>query len=215
MATELLFLFLENRRKPGVILALLTIVSKNILHYVENMGGGSSCTCNVRVCNYNKKGGYGLPPEGANINSSTQVNSLKDTLTNFMHPKNSPTDYFKTDVTATSAETVSQAALNDLRNTISRVTPIEGLTLDSFCINLTDSYNETTKSKTVQSKPSAEPFVSEGYTMIKPKSDCSAIICIIAAIIAFTFIGYFIYRYITCPCRKKHEKELREAELRR
>lgn len=176
------------------------------------MGGGSSCTCNVRVCNYNKKGGYGVTQEGVKIKPETQVTSLKETLGNFMHPKNSPMDYFKTDV---NAGTVSQNALNNLRNAISSVTPIDGLTLNSFCINLTDSYNKTTKPTSTPSKPSTEPFVLEGYTMIKPKSDCSAIICIIAAIIAFTFIGYLIYRYITCPCRKRHEKELREAELRR
>ena len=184
-------------------MALLTIVSKNILHYVENMGG-SSCTCNVRVCNYNKKNGYGVTQEGAKINTRTQVEYLKNTLSDFMNSSKSPSEYFKT------GGTVSQNALNSLRKSISMVTPIVGLALDSFCINLTDSYNKTTKPA-----KQPEPFVSEGYTMIKPKSDCSAIICIIAAIIAFTFIGYFIYRYITCPCRKQHEKELQEAELRR
>lgn len=173
--------------------------------------GGSSCTCNVRVCNYNKKDGYGVTQEGAKINARTQVNDLKNTLSNFMDYRKSPSDYLRTGV---NSGTVSQNALNNLRKSISMVTPIVGLALDSFCINLTDSYNKTTKPATTPSKQ-PEPFVSEGYTMIKPKSDCSAIICIIAAIIVFTFIGYFIYRYITCPCRKQHEKELQEAEQRR
>lgn len=191
-------------------MASLTIVSKNILHCIENMGGGpSSCTCNARVCNYHKKDGYGLPQEEAEISSTTQKNGLKETLNNFMDPKNSPTDYFKTEVNITPTETASYSALNKLRNNISSVTPIAGLTMDSFCVNVEDSYNKTS------TKPLAETFVSEGYTMIKPKPTCSAIIYIIAAIIVFTFIGYLVYRYITCPCRKRHERELQEAELRR
>lgn len=183
------------------------------------MGGGSSCTCNVRVCNYNKKGGYTVKQEGAKIDTSTQVNDLKTTLNKFMVDKDSQSEYFKTGVKATPNETVSQAALNKLRNTISSVTPIAGLTLNSFCVNLTDSYNEPSTTTTTQDTTESiakftalKPSTLEGYTMIKPKPTYSTIICVIAAVIMFTFIGYLIYRYINCPCRKRREKELQEAE---
>lgn len=171
------------------------------------MGSSGSCTCNARVCNYHKKGGYGFNTAGENIKKDTQLNGLKDTLSTFMDYVSSPTAYLKTGVQSASNKiTVSQEALNKLSNTIASVTPIEGLTMDAFCVNVADSYEKTT----------TEPFTLEGYTVIKPKQDiCSVIICIIIAVTLFAIGGYFIYRYITCPCRKQHEKELREAELRR
>lgn len=179
-------------------------------------GGSSSCTCNVRICNYHKKGGYGFNTEKEKINTKTQVEDLKNTLEDFMDPEDSPSSYLRTGVRApwSSDESASQSALNKLRNTIASVTPIEGLTMDAFCVNVTDSYKKTTPKPITQTPtPStSEPFALEGYTMIKPKPTCSAIICIITAIIVFTFIGYLVYRYINCPCRKRREKELREAE---
>ena len=165
---------------------------------------GSTCTCNARVCNYHKQGGYGFATEGATFDTKMQLTDLKGTLSNFMDDMSSPTAYFKTGVQTGSNESASLAALNKLRNTISGVTPIEGLTLDSFCVNINDSYKNTSDSP-----------VSEGYTFIKPKPDTrSVVICVIIAIALFSIVGFIIYRYITCPCRKQHEKERQEAELR-
>ncbi len=171
------------------------------------MGSSSPCTCNVRVCNYHKQGGYGFENEKANINTKTQVEDLKNTLTKFMDDLSSPTTYFRTGVQSTPGVTASQAALNKLRNTIASVTPIEGLTMDSFCVNVADSYE----------KPSAQQFqpsemLKEGYALINPpNSSCSTLICIIIGIILFSLAIYFIYRYINCPCRKRNEKALQEA----
>lgn len=168
------------------------------------MGSSSPCTCNARVCNYHKQGGYGFATERANIDTKTQLMDLKNTLSTFMNDISSPTALLRTGVQTGSNESASQAALNKLRNTIASVTPIEGLTLDSFCVNITDSYNNTSDNP-----------VSEGYTVIKPKQNiCSVIICVIIAIALFTVAGFIIYSYITCPCRKRHEKELQEVELR-
>ena len=171
------------------------------------MGSSSPCTCNARVCNYHKKDSYGFDTGGAKIDENIQKEALKKTLSTFVDDISSPTAYFRTGVQTGSNESASHAALNKLRNIISSVTPIDGLTMDAFCVNVADSYDETSS----QTPP--EPFISEGYTLIKSKQDVySVIIGIIIAIALFAIVGFIIYRYITCPCRKKHEKEMREAE---
>ena len=161
------------------------------------MGSSSPCTCNVRVCNYHKKGGYGFDTEKEVINAKTQVDDLKNTLSAFMNDETHSAKYFK--------PVESQTAFNNLRNAIETAVPIDGLTMDPFCVNITDSYKNIT-----------ENTVSEGYTLIKPKPDiCSVLTCIVIIIVLFAFACFVIYRYITCPCRKRHENDLKEANRRR
>ena len=157
------------------------------LHHIENMGG-SSCTCNARICNYHKQNGYGFPTGEAVITDAKQQDYLIDGIIKpFMDKDKS---------------SVSQEALNKLRDAIAKASTVTGLELNQLCVEIDDSYSET--------KDTFKSATKEGYTAVKPT--CGAIVCIIAAIIAFTFIGYLVYRYINCPCRKKREKELREAE---
>ena len=166
------------------------------------MGSASPCTCNTRICNYHKEDGYGFKNDDPVISETTQLTALSKTLSAFMSPSKSPVAYLNTDGT-----NPSQKAINALRNSIASVSPIEGLSLQPFCINLTDSYEKKA------SDPTTPPATKEGYTSIKPASHtCSVIICIIIGIILFGFACYIVYSYVSCPCRKKHENDLREAQ---
>ena len=161
------------------------------------MGSSSPCTCNARVCNYHKENGYGFDTEKAVISGSTQLAALSKTLTSFMSPNDSPVEYLNTNGT-----NPSKKAINALRNSIASVSPMQGLSLQPFCIDLTTSYEEK---ETYSAK--------EGYTSIKPASHmCSVIVCIIIGIILFGFACYIVYSYVSCPCRKKHENDLRETQ---
>ena len=151
------------------------------------MGGSSSCTCNTRICNYHKQGGYGFPTGEAVITDAKQQDSLVDHIIKpFMNGD----------------KAVSQEALNTLRGDIAKASAVNGLELNQLCVEINKSYNGT--------KDTFKSATKEGYTAVKPT--CGAIIRIITTIVVFTFIGYLVYRYINCPCRKQHEKELREAE---
>ena len=165
----------------------LTIINKNALHYIENMGSGSPCTCNARICNYHKQSGYGFSTGEAVITDAKQQDYLIDSIIKpFMN----------------NDKAASQAALNELRDAIAKSSAVNGLELNQLCVEINKSYNGT--------KDTFKSATKEGYTAVKPT--CGAIIYIIVAIVVFTFIGYLIYRCINCPCRKKREKELQEAE---
>ena len=115
------------------------------------MGSSSPCTCNVRVCNYFKKNGYGFETGKEVIDTSTQRNALEKTLTAFLSTSTPPIAYLDTG-TINGDQTVSSIALNKLRNAIASVTPIAGLTMDPFCVGIADSYT----------KPTTESFALEG-----------------------------------------------------
>ena len=175
----------------------LIIVYKSLLHYIENMGG-SSCTCNARVCNYNKKGGYGFDNESALISTVTQKTALTDIILKFVDTKDTPLDYFKTTLDS-GGNSKSSAAFAALRNNIAAASQTEGLEANVFCID----ENE-------------KPYTDEPETFTP--SECkssrvySIIFCVLIGIILLIFIGYLVYRYINCPYRKRREKELRETD---
>jgi hypothetical protein len=164
--------------------------------------GSSACTCDARICNYYKKNSSNeVIYTHINDNESRKQNKahLNDTLTHFMHPKNSELNYFKT-----TSSTASKEALNTLRKNISSVTPIKGLTMDHYCIDINNVY-----AKSDQKIPTNSTI--EGYVKIKPRSSTYiAIICTVLAILLFVSAGYVIYRYISCPCKKRNEKALQD-----
>ena len=162
-------------------------------------GSSSSCgTCNARICNYHKSGGYGIKNAAAIINTDTQKKELGTVLTAFVNDTTSPLQYFRTGVDPSSNGS-SQAALNALRNKITSATPIVGLKIKPFCVDIKNSYTEG--------------FVAEPFTLNGSESRVYSIIsCVLIGIILLIFIGYLVYRYIMCPCRKRREKELQEAE---
>lgn len=168
------------------------------------MGTASPCTCNYRICNYHKENGYGFKTGAPVIDKSKQIDALNNVLAAFMDHEKSPMDYFKTAVKKKpNTDTDSTIALNDLRDKIQSATQTPNLNIVPFCINISDSY-----------KSASEKFIAEKYTPIECKSSriYSILSCVLIGIILLIFIGYLVYRYINCPCRKRREKELREAE---
>ncbi len=161
---------------------------------------GTSCTCNARICNYHKSGGYSVDQGEAIVTLDKQRMWLNDKLKVFMGENS--LDYFKS-----TNSTAAVMAFNTLRENIKTVTPIEGLEMQTFCVDVEDSYTKLNAQKFQPSKT-----IKEGYAPINPPtSSCSTIICIIVGIILFGLAVYAVYKYINCPCRKRNEKALQEA----
>jgi hypothetical protein len=163
---------------------------------------GDTCTCDARLCNYNKEGGYGFDTKGALIDPSKNLKIVSEKLNILMDPGSKDSlNYFKT------SSSTSAQAFNALRENIRNAAPIPGLTMQAFCVDVEDSYKKLSAQKFQPSET-----IKEGYAPINPPtSSCSTIICIIVGIILFGLAIYAVYKYINCPCRKRNEKALQEA----
>lgn len=165
------------------------------------MGSGSPCTCNTRVCNYHRESSIGFDTEGAKITKTTQTDALVNVLKPFVDAEKSPLSYFKTGIDP-NVDGSSRKAFIALREKIQSATQTPGLKITPFCIDIDKSYNTI-----------SEKFVAEKYSPIESSSNVYSIIsCVLIGILLLIFIGYLVYRCINCPCKKKQEKELQEAE---